>query len=451
MHRANSRDHCSSSTAASDFGFAGCNARATRFGALCSKLGTTLYGLTLMLHGCAGGAMAREPARPAPVLQPAGSSGPVVARRGPSPAERQKLPVTIVSPTQTIDVEELFVSGQTALRQGDYVQAAASFDRVVAHAEPGELLLHAMFQSALAHEAEGDRVGAAQRFDDIGRHFPASALAPEAWLRCMRLQLYTDNWQAAGEIARTYLERYPDSGPRAQIVADAARALALLAASQQERAEYFIAQGLAVVDRYGLDRAGRVPRDLAELYFALGEARRQRADAAQLDPDVHHFSASLERRCQLLLDAQSAYSDSMRAYDAHWSTLAGYRVGELYQRLHAELMRIPAPRAASARQQQLFEGAMRLRYTVLLRKASRMLDHTVALARRTGEDSEWVRRAEQSRNSIARALVDEQSALDRLPFSGPDLQRALDDLAARSTGPGAGIAPRAPQVGPARD
>jgi hypothetical protein len=224
----------------------------------------------------------------------------------------------------------------------------------------------------------------------------------------------------------------------------------LLAASQRDRAEYFIAKGLAVVDRYGLDRAGRVPPDLAELYFALGEARRQRADAAQLDPDVRHFSASLERRCQLLLDAQSAYSDSMRAYDAHWSTLAGYRVGELYQRLHAELMRVPAPRAATAREQQLFEGAMRLRYTVLLRKASKMLDHTLALARRTGEDSDWVRRAEESRNSIARALVDEQNALERLPFSAPDLQRALDDLAARSARPGAGGLREAPPAGPAQ-
>ncbi|HVZ33818.1 MAG TPA: tetratricopeptide repeat protein [Polyangiaceae bacterium] len=340
--------------------------------------------------------------------------------------------------------------GQTALRQGDHAQAAASFDRIVAHAEPGELRLHAMFQSALAHEAEGDRAGAAQRFGDIGRSFPESALAPEAWLRCMRLQLYTDNWQAAGESARTYLERYPDAGPRGQIVANAARALALHAVGQQERAEYVIAKGLAVVDRYGLDRAGRIPADLAELYFALGEARRQRADAAQLDPDTRHFSASLERRCQLLLDAQSAYSDSMRAYDAHWSTMAGYRVGELYQRLHAELMVIPAPRAATLRQQRLFEGAMRLRYTVLLRKASTMLDHTLALARRTGEDSEWVRRAEESRSSIARALVDEQAALDRLPFSGTDLQRALDDLLARSAGPRIDVAPKTSRANPAR-
>jgi hypothetical protein len=112
--------------------------------------------------------------------------------------------------------------------------------------------------------------------------------------------------------------------------------------------------------------------------------------------------------------------------------MAGYRVGELYERLHEELMRIPPPRATTPREQRLFEGAMRLRYSVLLGKAAGMLDHTLAMAVRTGEDSEWVRRTERARAALARASAEEQAALDRLPFTREDLQRALDDLEARA-------------------
>jgi hypothetical protein len=122
----------------------------------------------------------------------------------------------------------------------------------------------------------------------------------------------------------------------------------------------------------------------------------------------------------------------MRAYDPHWSTMAGYRVGELYERLHEELMQIPPPRAGTERERLLFEGAMRLRYSVLLDKASSMLEHTLAMAQRTGETSEWVRRTEQSRGQLARARAEQQSALDRLPFSRAELQQALDDLEARA-------------------
>ena len=82
------------------------------------------------------------------------------------------------------------------------------------------------------------------------------------------------------------------------------------------------------------------------MYFALGELRRMRAERIHFVPVPENFGAALEQRCQLLLDSQSAYSDAMRAYDSHWSAMAGYRVGELYQKLHEELMQVPAPKAA---------------------------------------------------------------------------------------------------------
>jgi hypothetical protein len=343
-----------------------------------------------------------------------------------------RLATTIVTPDSAYDVEELFLSGQTALRQGDYARGAQAFERIVEQETEGSWLEHALFQGALAHEAQGDLAGAAQRFEQLGRRFPNATLAAESLLRSLRVRLYREEWAQAGDTAHVYLERYPASGPAGRIVAYAARGLELLAADRQSEAEYFIAKGMQVVDQLELDRAGRIPRDLAQLYFALGEARRHRAEQARLSPDVKEFSRSLERRCELLLEAQSAYSDSMRAYDAHWSTMAGYRVGELYERLHEELMQIPPPRTGTERERLLFEGAMRLRYSVLLNKAASMLEHTLAMAQRTGEQSEWVRRTEQSQHQLEESRQAEERALNQLPFSRAELQRALDELAARS-------------------
>jgi outer membrane protein assembly factor BamD (BamD/ComL family) len=373
-----------------------------------------------MLIGCAGAPASELPVRP-PVRV---AAAPVAALR---------VATTIVTPDAAIDVEELFVAGQTALRQGDYVGAAQIFDRIVEHASEGTWLERALFQGALAHEARGDLEAAAQRFEQLGRRFPEAPLAAEALLRSMRVRLHREAWASAGQTARVYLDRYSAAAPGAgHLVAYAARALDLLASDRQSEAEYFIAKGMEIVDRLELDRAGRIPRDLAPLYFALGEARRRRADAAQISGNVKEFAARLERRCELLLEAQSAYSDSMRAYDAHWSTMAGYRVGELYERLHQDLMQIPPPRVDSERDRRLFEGAMRLRYSVLLNKASSMLEHTLAMAQRTGEQSDWVRRAEQSQRQLAEARRAEEQALDQLPFSRAELERALEDLAARS-------------------
>jgi tetratricopeptide (TPR) repeat protein len=349
----------------------------------------------------------------------------------PAPVQRAAVPALIISADAVVDVEELFLAGQTHLRQGEPAKAAAAFDRIVQHDAQGPFALRALFQGALAHEQTGDLEAAAARFEQIERRFPDAWRSVEALVRAMRVRLHLEQWPRAGEIGAQFLERHPHGPVLGRILAHAARGLGSLASGESTQAEHFVSKGLDIVEQLQLDRAGSIPRDLAPLYFALGETRRARAEAIRLDVGVREFSARLEQRCQLLLSAQSAYSDTMRAYDAHWSTMAGYRVGELYEHLHDELMRVPLPRSGTAREQQLFEGAMRLRYSVLLGKANAMLEHTLAMAVRTGENSEWVRRTERSRANLTRAMAEEQAALDRLPFTRDDLQRALDDIAAR--------------------
>jgi tetratricopeptide (TPR) repeat protein len=346
---------------------------------------------------------------------------------------RATVPTTIVSASETTDVEELFILGQTHLRQGRPGLAAETFDRVVLHDAEGPFSERALFQGGLAYDAVGDLDAAALRFEQVARRFPAGAWSAEATLRALRVRLHLEQWARAEELASALTEREPQGPPLALIVSHAARALAALAAEQREDADRHVAKGLSIAERLGLARAGTIPRDLAILYFASGEAYRLRAEAAALAGDVEGFTQRLVRRCELILAAQGAYSNVMRAYDAHWSTVAGYRVGELYERLHRDLTALPMPRTGSEREQRLFEGAMRLRYSVLLGKAESMLEHTLAMAARTGESSEWVARTESARLAIARARRAEQEALARLPFTRDELERAMNELGARST------------------
>ena len=93
-------------------------------------------------------------------------------------------------------------------------------------------------------------------------------------------------------------------------------------------------------------------------------------------------------------------------------------------------MGIPAPPTAdSASKKQLFEGAMRLRYSILLDKALTMMEHTLSMATRTAERSAWVLRAEEAKRVIERRMRLEQAAIDRLPYSRDQLKAALERLA----------------------
>jgi hypothetical protein len=163
--------------------------------------------------------------------------------------------------------------------------------------------------------------------------------------------------------------------------------------------------------------------------FAHGEITRLRSEQIHLVPVPPNFADVLERRCQGLLDAQRAYTEAMRARDAHWSAMSGYRVGQLYQQLHKEAMQIPPPEnAATLRQKQLFEAAMRLRYRILLEKGLKMMSSTVRMGERTGEASFWIARARQAEQDLERALADEKAALAKMPYREEEIRAALDKL-----------------------
>src|SRR5690242_16678457 len=169
-----------------------CNAR--------SKMSRVFfYGLTLALVGCAA-SVAQRPSAPSPQA---------TSTRVVEPPAPLRVATTIVTPDTAADVSELFAAGQTSLRQGDPAAAARTIDRIVEQESEGSWLERALFQGALAHEANGDLEGAAQRFEQLGRRFPNAALASEALLRSMRVRLHQDAWAEAGQTARAYLERYP--------------------------------------------------------------------------------------------------------------------------------------------------------------------------------------------------------------------------------------------------
>ena len=212
-----------------------------------------------------------------------------------------------------------------------------------------------------------------------------------------------------------------------------AKALAIVEAGDPDGAERFVSRARDIIERLRLGEGGKVPDQVALTFFALGEIRRLRGEAITFVPVPANFADALERRCQLLLDAQSAYSDAMRSYGPHWPAMSGYRVGELYQKLHRDVMAIPAPKmATTTEKKRLFEGAMALRYRILLESGLKMMDHTVRYGDQKGETSVWIERARTAKREIERALEEQKAKIQALPYSEKDLQKALDDLGAKS-------------------
>jgi tetratricopeptide (TPR) repeat protein len=367
--------------------------------------------------GCAAPA-ATSPKPSAPAARPA---GPTV-----------EVPSMVVSPYSEAELAVDFEKARAKLLAGKPREAAEAFERIARLAPDSALLAPpSLLDAGIAHEELGERDTALDRYRDLAKRFPAHETAKSALLRSARLLAYLERWGELAALAGDLASR-ADLTVLEAIEARGQRALGLVEAGRLDDAQKAVMDARDLVEQNHLGEAGKPPIELAVVFFALGEVRKKRSEQVTFAPLPPSFTDALEQRCQGLLDAQAAFSDAMRSLDAHWSAMAGYRVGQLYQQLHHDVMAIAPPgKADTLRKKQLFEGAMRLRYRVLLEKGLKMMDATVRLGERTGESSRWVARAEEAKRDLERALADEKAALARLPFSEAELQAALDGLAAK--------------------
>jgi tetratricopeptide (TPR) repeat protein len=339
---------------------------------------------------------------------------------------------TIVTPKDDETHEQKFERARALLVDGKGAEAAPLFDQLASDPSAGPIVPLASFNAGVAWEQAGDREAALARFRSTAEKHPAGDVGKWAAIRAARLYAYLEQWSQLSAISDLLLSR-ADLTDVEKLEAYGAKALAVVEAGDADAAEKFIAKGRDIIDALRLGEGGKLPLEVAQIHFALGEVRRVRGEAIVFVPVPPNFADALERRCQLLLDAQSAYSDAMRSYDAHWAAMSGFRVGELYQHLHRDVMSIPPPRAATTTgDKRLFEGAMRLRYRVLLEKGLKMMEHTVMVGERTGEASAWIDRARAAKREIEIALNEQKERLAKLPYSEKELQKALDDLASKS-------------------
>jgi len=336
---------------------------------------------------------------------------------------------TVITPHDDEAPIAKFQRARALLQAGRFAEAGQLFDELVGGNHSAEMSQVAGFNAGVAWEQTGDREKALSRFRTVAGSYPVGDAGKWSALRSARLDAYLEQWSPLSAMADLLLAR-TDLTDTERIEAYGAKALALVEAGDADAAERHLSRARDVIDRLRLGEGGKLPLEVAQVQFALGEVRKLRSEAIVFVPLPPNFTDALERRCQGLLDAQSAYSDATRSYDAHWAAMSGYRVGELYHRLHQDVLAMPLPKAATTTsKKQLFEGAMRLRYRVLLEKGLKMMEHTVALGERTGEASTWIERAREAKRQLAAALAEQKELLAKLPYSEQELQKALDDLA----------------------
>ncbi len=350
------------------------------------------------------------------------------------------LPSQIFSPRTEGTPRELFARGEAALLAQRWREAADDLEALLAAEPQGPDTPAALLDLGLAYEGLDQREKARDRYHELARRFPDDPSARTALDNACEIHAYLEEWQALVDTASALLAR-TDIDDVDRMTGLGARGLGDIELGRLDAGAKDIEDGLDIAERTHYGALNRFPVPAAELRFALGELRRARSEQIVLNPPgalnalPDDFLAKMDARCSLLLSAQNAYADAIRSVDPHWAAMSGYRVGEMYRQLHHDLMAIPpVAKAKSERDKQLYFGMMHLRYRVLLEKGVEMMRRTLALADKTSDTSAWVKRTEEAKTEMERAIEDEKAQIAALPFKEEELRKALDILEAKMTG-----------------
>jgi tetratricopeptide (TPR) repeat protein len=359
---------------------------------------------------------------------PAVQSSPMKAAHDKKSEHVIEVPTVVVTPLEDAQIQAEFERAKALDLAGDHRAAAALFDKLAKARPDSEVEPPCLYNAAVAYESFGAWDDSLARLRELLRRFPEYSLTRNALMRTSRTLAQVERWSELVAVADQLIQR-KDLALLEMVEVRGMRSLGLVEQDMVDEALREVSKARDIIEQERFGEAGKPPMELAVVWFALGEVRRKKSEQITFEPVPPNFTEVLERRCQGLLDAQRAYTDTMRSLDARWTAMAGYRLGQLYQDLYRDVMRIPAPiQADNLRKKQLFEGAMRLRYRVLLEKGLDMMNGTVRMGDRTGESSAWVSRAREAQRTLELALQDEKAALAKMPFTEDELRAELEAL-----------------------
>ncbi|BDG08435.1 tetratricopeptide repeat protein [Anaeromyxobacter paludicola] len=300
--------------------------------------------------------------------------------------------------------EELFAIGTAAYAAGDHRRAAAAFARLADLYPASRHAPTALFDAGLAYERVSEWRLARERFRVLAAGFTGPDAVEAAFHEAECLYHLRELGEARAVLDR--LAHRADLGGPERLRALVQRGVVELEAGDHEAAERSLQQATAAwqqeKDREQLD--DYYP---AQAQFYLGEVYRDHFRAVRLRPeagDEARLGRDLESKAQMLLTAQGHYLRAIQVGNPQWSVAAGARIGELYDALHADLTGAPLPPGLDAEQARAYRAELARKVRVLVTKAIRIYEQTLAAARRTGVENEWVERTRQALDRMRAAV-----------------------------------------------
>lgn len=302
---------------------------------------------------------------------------------------------------QTAEARGAFAHALAQMKAGECDQAMTSFDRVVEVFPESRYVSASLYNAGLCLQRLERWSESAERYERLLRLRPGSRDTKHARFQLAFLYVETQRFDGALETTDLLLGHTGlSSDERSEVMAR--RAEAWLGRGELDEAAAQAREALLYYRTRTEDERVRDPFFVASASYTLAETIRLRSELIAIPAaEVEEQRAVLERRAQLLLQAQRTYFNTIQLTDAYWGSAAGYRIGAMYDRFWNAIMKAPVPlpkTEMTAAELEIYRKEYRLRLAELaqplVRHAIRYWELTLAMVQRTGVRSEWIARIE---------------------------------------------------------
>lgn len=326
-------------------------------------------------------------------------SGPDQVRMAPMVVRSALDPLTGL---EGYDAGVLLEFGNQRYAEEAYDRALAVYRRLTEEFPASEHVAVATYNIGLCLEQLAEYDDAAQAYARVIEDHPDARPVREAHFRRAFVLAKAERWR---EVAETFWAVRQLSGLTTmnELEARAGQGVGMFMQGDYATAEFEFRGALAFYEKHKNEEFIPARYYVGQSRFYIGEIYARAFEKLPLSvPDAAHdawvemMGRKLEEKCSLLLRAQQNFIRAIRVGHPGWATAAGFRIGSLYEGLYDALLEVPVPPELTEEQQVDYQEALKKRVSVLVMKAIKVYETSLAMARRVGEDNEWVEKTSAS-------------------------------------------------------
>lgn len=339
---------------------------------------------------------------------------------------------------QTVDSKEVFDKAYEAYSARRYEEAVRHYETIIQYFEDSRFYHSSLYNAGLAYEKLERWEAAAGLYRQIIDEFPDRKDTNDAYYRLAEVYKEIGNHEKIVELMTQVMLR-GDVTTFDRVEAHTRRSNALLELGKLKEAEQGFQNLIDINEEAPSDKKlPKSSRYICQAYFGLGQIYQKRTSEIPLTLPPESMGDDLEKKGELLLEAQMYYLEALRQHHPHWSVAAGYKIGKLYEDFYSDIFSAEVPEGLSDKQVAMYFEELRSKIRPLMERAISVYEKNLSMSRRIGETPEnnrWVAQTSESLERIKAYMNNpiSKKQAEKLALEGRDF-RTLWESYEKATG-----------------